>query len=764
MIAVSDEYKESMKSDLRERGYIKVNFGLINEDAQNDAKMDNTGSNTQLWYSNSTKVFDLDYDGYYAAQYATLEKDFCRVSNRGMYFLPMGSARKQNKGLVTENLGYKNKIVYAQINFGDKYSFNGLEIDFGYNYPVEFYIRDNTNSKLITHVTGNTNGKWSTTETFTDTKSINIEVSQMKNEGNRLRIMSIVCGRGLIFENEDVISSTLNESISLTSEMLPESNFSVTLKNYDKTFDYDNPNSIINFFATDQVLTLYYGYELPSSGNVEWIYKGKYYCSEWECDDTSATIYATNLFQTDLLDGINYDADFNKKRFRELMESVLKSSNHSDLKWRGGNDLDYFTVIKTYPSVVSTKEQLQQLANALGYGLFPSSDKDYDFELWTMFYGLSSLRSDTYAEIEADCSNVSNVVKNGTKYDYAFFAYNYIRVSNTSGMYFPPEKGTSTTLKSGFISKEVSNANGVFPSEPFIILYFNETRNVNQVTITFGNSIPKRIEVRVYTGELKYKTICNNKEKKITVKGFNVLNKPISSIIIKFDYSNLPYQRVVVNKIEVSDVVDFKMERNDMLSSPLLTKRNLIKDITVPYYNHSTIGKLENIYEETVEKITSGDSKTIHTDKFIAYPYVGLKKGDTVLGSDDYSFTYTLHSVTINFEHSYDDKVTITVSIQEWASSDKSVSAKLNDVGESITWKNPVVTSESLASLVCNVLKTYYNRLIIYEYDYRGNPELECGDVIIQENDFIENMEVQIIEHEIKFNGAFSGHMKVLRK
>ena len=40
MQKVSKAYKESMKSSLRERAYIMVSFGLINQEAQSKAKIE----------------------------------------------------------------------------------------------------------------------------------------------------------------------------------------------------------------------------------------------------------------------------------------------------------------------------------------------------------------------------------------------------------------------------------------------------------------------------------------------------------------------------------------------------------------------------------------------------------------------------------------------------------------------------------------------------------------------------------------------------
>lgn len=41
MQKVSKAYKESMKSSLRERAYIMISFGLVNQEAQAKATVDN---------------------------------------------------------------------------------------------------------------------------------------------------------------------------------------------------------------------------------------------------------------------------------------------------------------------------------------------------------------------------------------------------------------------------------------------------------------------------------------------------------------------------------------------------------------------------------------------------------------------------------------------------------------------------------------------------------------------------------------------------
>ena len=55
MQMASKEYIESMKLPFRNRGYVKVSIGVVNSDAQNNAKVTNT---ELLYMENKEKQFD----------------------------------------------------------------------------------------------------------------------------------------------------------------------------------------------------------------------------------------------------------------------------------------------------------------------------------------------------------------------------------------------------------------------------------------------------------------------------------------------------------------------------------------------------------------------------------------------------------------------------------------------------------------------------------------------------------------------------------
>lgn len=73
MQKVSKAYKESMKSSLRERAYIMLSFGLINQEAQAKATVE---EGDFAYYANAKNVLGEKSDD---TVYATLEENFTKV-------------------------------------------------------------------------------------------------------------------------------------------------------------------------------------------------------------------------------------------------------------------------------------------------------------------------------------------------------------------------------------------------------------------------------------------------------------------------------------------------------------------------------------------------------------------------------------------------------------------------------------------------------------------------------------------------------------
>ena len=99
MQKVSKAYKESMKSSLRERAYIMISFGLVNQEAQAKATVDN---GSYAYYSNKDNIFGEHIDD---TVYATLEEEFTKVDG-SMFFLPRATegGRYYDTGIVSDKL------------------------------------------------------------------------------------------------------------------------------------------------------------------------------------------------------------------------------------------------------------------------------------------------------------------------------------------------------------------------------------------------------------------------------------------------------------------------------------------------------------------------------------------------------------------------------------------------------------------------------------------------------------------------------------
>ena len=353
MHKVSKAYSDGMKSSLRERGYIKLTFGLINREAQGHATLRPADL---IEYANTEDLFTEEPQ---IKNYATLEENYAKVDGN-MYFLPRegSDANYYNAGLVSAKLVTESEFsLTVDLNI-TPVDFKGLTIDFGDNYPVDFDIT--TDSGSTKQYRGNTQGVFVTEDVFERTSGITLTVYAMRHPHNRVRIRSIQFGYGLVYRNEAVLSSTLDSHISPIGTEIPQINFSVTVKNYDKYFDVDNPTSAIHFFETGQLMDIHYGYQLPGAG-IEWIQGNRLLCSEWEADGATATIRCQDVFRN--MDTEYYFGSYNAAgvSYYDLAVDVLRVAGVTD--YIIADRLKTLYTKNPLPRV-KCKEALQIIANA----------------------------------------------------------------------------------------------------------------------------------------------------------------------------------------------------------------------------------------------------------------------------------------------------------------------------------------------------------------------------------------------------------------
>lgn len=737
MQKVSKAYKESMKSSLRERAYIMISFGLVNQEAQAKATVDN---GSYAYYSNKDNIFGEHIDD---TVYATLEEEFTKVDG-SMFFLPRATegGRYYDTGIVSDKLVSEARCeVVISLNTIAT-DFKGLTINFGENYPVDFDIVGSTGQTI--EFRGNTKSKWSTEEVLENTTYIKLVFYKMKNPQSRLRIYSIMFGYGLVYYNDSVMSSALDSYVSPIGADVPQFDFSVTLKNYDHYFNVDNPNSAINYLETGQEMDIMYGYQTPGSDTIEWIQGNHLWCSEWESDDNTATIRCQDIFR-------NMDGEYVKglysaagKSYYALAEEILKDAGISEYyidprlkKLYSNNPIPR----------VKYKEALQIIANACRCVLTQS--RDGKVQIKSNFMPSASIATNG----EETYSNAANVLTDTPKVEYATLAGNYTPTDGT--MFFLPRNGRAA-LTTGYVSKEISGANGTFTKNPVVTITMEAIRAYYGLKLVFGTALPAAFTIRTYKGGEPVNEYPVEKDEinttSIILRDFD----DFDVMKIEFTKTAEPYNRIVLNYFSLSDVVDFTMNRRDMTSSPKTIKQELIKEVIVPCYTYQENNREENLVYEDID-VVAGEVETY----YIQDPSYGYKvKLDEVEGKATV-VAWGNYFVTIKFNVTGSFK--LKVQGYWYKIVEKYATVSLNARGKTVKWKNPLISNTTMANELAAWLADYYTSGIEYEYDTRGNPELDATDIVYQENEFHDGMRVNIYRHTINFKQAFSGRVTARR-
>lgn len=737
MQKVSKAYKESMKSSLRERAYIMISFGLVNQEAQAKATVDN---GSYAYYSNKDNIFGEHIDD---TVYATLEEEFTKVDG-SMFFLPRATegGRYYDTGIVSDKLISEARCeVIVSLNTIAT-DFKGLTINFGENYPVDFDIVGSTGQTI--EFRGNTKSKWSTEEVLENTTYIKLVFYKMKNPQSRLRIYSIMFGYGLVYYNDSVMSSALDSYVSPIGADVPQFDFSVTLKNYDHYFNVDNPNSAINYLETGQEMDIMYGYQTPGSDTIEWIQGNHLWCSEWESDDNTATIRCQDIFR-------NMDGEYVKglysaagKSYYALAEEILKDAGISEYyidprlkKLYSNNPIPR----------VKYKEALQIIANACRCVLTQS--RYGKVQIKSNFMPSASIATNG----EETYSNAANVLTDTPKVEYATLAGNYTPTDGT--MFFLPRNGKAA-LTTGYVSKEISGANGTFTKNPVVTITMEAIRAYYGLKLVFGTALPAAFTIRTYKGGEPVNEYPVEKDEinttSIILRDFD----DFDVMKIEFTKTAEPYNRIVLNYFSLSDVVGFTMNRRDMTSSPKAIKQELIKEVIVPCYTYQENNREENLVYEDID-VVAGEVETY----YIQDPSYGYKvKLDEVEGKATV-VAWSNYFVTIKFNVTGSFK--LEVQGYRYKIVEKYATVSLNARGKTVKWKNPLISNTTMANELAAWLVDYYTAGIEYEYDTRGNPELDATDIVYQENEFHDGMRVNIYRHTVNFKQAFSGRVTARR-
>lgn len=737
MQKVSKIYKESMKSSLRERAYIMLSFGLVNQEAQAKARI---APGDFAYFSNAANLFS---EKSAEMVYATLEEDFTKVDG-SMLFLPRrnSSDTYYDTGLVGGKLVSQAQYeLTINLNTGAT-DFKGITINFGENYPVDFDMVSSSGQTI--EIRDNTLAEFTSEEVLENTTYVKLVFYRMKNPQSRLRIYSIRFGYGLVYYNDSVMSSSLDSYISPIGADVPQIDFSVQLKNYDHYFNVDNPKSAINFLETGQEMEIFYGYQLPDSEEIEWVRGNHLLCSEWESDDYTATIRCQDIFRN--MDSEYYKGTYTSagRSYFDLAKEILTDAGLSD--YYIDPRLKKLYTKNPLPRV-QHKEALQIIANACRCVL--SQTRFGSVQIKSSFNPEAAASSNG----ETAYSQVGNILNDSVKDEYASLAGNYT-VAN-GGMYFLPRNVSGNVLNTGYVSSAISDENGEFGTNPVVTIVQEAACMYYGVKFVFGHALPAAITIRTYNnGSLveEYEVEDEITKTLVILHDFD----DFDTMKIEFTKTAEPHNRIVLNHFSFGDVTDFTMTRTDMTSSPKAIKQELIKEVIVPCYSYQNGTLEESLVSEEIE-VVNGQVETF----FIGEPSYNFRatldegsSGVSIVASGNYY-------VTLKFN------VTGTYRLEVFGYRYKIVERyavkTLHSRGKTIKWENPLISDMAMATDLAEWLGEYYTAGIEYEYNTRGNPEIDANDIVYQENEFHKDMKVTIYRQTLNFNQSFSGKVTARR-
>lgn len=737
MQKVSKAYKESMKSSLRERAYIMLSFGLVNQEAQAKARI---APGDFAYFSNAANLFS---EKSAEMVYATLEEDFTKVDG-SMLFLPRrnSSDTYYDTGLVGGKLVSQAQYeLTINLNTGAT-DFKGITINFGENYPVDFDMVSSSGQTI--EIRDNTLAEFTSEEVLENTTYVKLVFYRMKNPQSRLRIYSIRFGYGLVYYNDSVMSSSLDSYISPIGADVPQIDFSVQLKNYDHYFNVDNPKSAINFLETGQEMEIFYGYQLPDSEEIEWVRGNHLLCSEWESDDYTATIRCQDIFRN--MDSEYYKGTYTSagRSYFDLAKEILTDAGLSD--YYIDPRLKKLYTKNPLPRV-QHKEALQIIANACRCVL--SQTRFGSVQIKSSFNPEAAASSNG----ETAYSQVGNILNDSVKDEYASLAGNYT-VAN-GGMFFLPRNVSGNVLNTGYVSSAISDENGEFGTNPVVTIVQEAACMYYGVKFVFGHALPAAITIRTYNnGSLveEYEVEDEITKTLVILHDFD----DFDTMKIEFTKTAEPHNRIVLNHFSFGDVTDFTMTRTDMTSSPKAIKQELIKEVIVPCYSYQNGTLEESLVSEEIE-VVNGQVETF----FIGEPSYNFRatldegsSGVSIVASGNYYVTLKFSKTgTFRLEvFGYRYKIVERYAIKT-----------LHSRGKTIKWENPLISDMTMATDLAEWLGEYYTAGIEYEYNTRGNPEIDANDIVYQENEFHKDMKVTIYRQTLNFNQSFSGKVTARR-
>lgn len=745
MKSVSNAYKASMKAMLRNRSYVRITFGNVDTTAATDGEWESNGA------ASISEFETVDYAYQYGDTYVSLELNRWALDGKSL-LVPTGEDVQDGfiSSLMSDAEGNFTTPPVITREFSLKHIFPGLTLTFDtrqQEWPLEVTADFYLNGAVVdTQTVAITSVQTTISTTATEVDKVTITFDRCLPY-RRPRLENVLYGLNVQFVNKDIVSTQQKHDVDPLSRRLPTETMQFTILDYEHKYDPDNPAGIYAYVDKNSPIEIQFGYELPD-GSVEWIKPDNYVLNaKPSAQNNQATFNGTGLIGS--LTGTFYKSKLGSKSLYDMAQEVLLDAGLT-LTEQGENPWEIDDALKdmftTAALPIDTHMNcLQLIAHAACCRLYTDDDniihiRPFGVTVIGIYNGVWADNGHVWFS-EWDTIDKGNTAEN----TYVTFELNRWTLGGESQIILPD----SNAGQRGYISEAMTGADGSFTNPPVFTKTFDVPHDLPVLAIRFDtvlDEFPGAVQVKYYHDD----TLLDTQTATIdSVEVYVSSNLAIECTKIEVTMiGNPPYRRGRVTKIYYRET-DFTLDFTSIgENSQKISKIDELKSVSVARYSYTASNDTSTLYEGTT------------TETELHVEFSGLAQDVQISVSGGTLVSSNIYARAADLVLSSGTK-TVTITGKTLTENSVVVSYPVAQSGEIDKEENPLITNDTMCQALANHVKSYLQMRNTYEANYRGNPEMEVGDIIGLQTLYTDEMDALILVDEITFDGSLSGKMTV---
>lgn len=745
MKSVSNAYKASMKAMLRNRSYVRITFGNVDTTAATDGEWESNGA------ASISEFETVDYAYQYGDTYAALELNRWALDGKTL-IVPTGEDVQDGfiSSLMSDGEGNFSTPPVITREFSLKHIFPGLTLTFDtrqQEWPLEVTADFYLNGEVVdTQTVSITSVQTTISTTATEIDKVTITFDRCLPY-RRPRLENVLYGLNVQFVNKDIVSTQQKHDVDPLSRRLPTETVQFTILDYEHKYDPDNPAGIYAYVDKNSPIEIQFGYELPD-GSVERLKPDNYVLNaKPSAQNNQATFNGTGLIGS--LTGTFYKSKLGSESLYDMAQEVLLDAGltlteQGENPWEIDNALKNMFTTAALP-IDTHMNCLQLIAHAACCRLYTDDDniihiRPFGVTVIGIYNGVWADNGHVWFS-EWDTIDKGNTAEN----TYATFELNRWTLGGDSQIILPD----SNAGQRGYISEAMTGADGSFTNPPVFTKTFDVPHDLPVLAIRFDtvlNEFPGAVQVKYYHDD----TLLDTQTAAIdSVEVYVSSNLAIECTKIEVTMiGNLPYRRGRVTKVYYRET-DFTLDFTSIgENSQKISKIDELKSVSVARYSYTASNDTSTLYEGTT------------TETELHVEFSGLAQDVQISVSGGTLVSSNIYARAADLVLSSGTK-TVTITGKTLTENSVVVSYPVAQSGEIDKEENPLITNDTMCQALADHVKSYLQMRNTYEASYRGNPEMEVGDIIGLQTLYTDEMDALILVDEITFDGSLSGKMTV---